>query len=113
MHNTTVRRMRRFGLITATAAGLAGATLAMSASANADDGNRRQAATGITATGGFAEGKKKVELPKPAEQWIDVAVGKPKPKMGFGDPAEVLPKPAEGSFAEKLANKPEDSKPKP
>jgi hypothetical protein len=111
MHNTTIRRVRRFGLITATAAGMAGATLAMSASANADDNTRRQVATGITASGGFAEGKKKVELPKPAEQLTDVAVGKPKPKMGFGDPAEVLPDPAQGSIAEKLANKPDDSRP--
>jgi hypothetical protein len=111
MHNTTIRRMRRFGLITATAAGMAGATLAMSASANADDNARRQAATGITASGGFAEGKRKVELPKPAEQLTDVAAGKPKPKMGFGDPAEVLPDPAQGSIAEKLVAKSDDSKP--
>ena len=110
MHNTTIRRMKRFGLITATAAGMTGATLATSASANADDGTRRQVATGVTVSGGFAEGIKKAELPKPAEQLTDLSVGNPKPRMGFGDPAEVLPDPAQGAIAEKLANKP-DSKP--
>ena len=49
MHNTTTGRMRRFGLITATAAGFAGAALAMSGAANAEEISRRPAAAGITA----------------------------------------------------------------
>ena len=113
MHNTTTRRMRRFGLITATAAGFAGAALAMSASASAEDISRRPAPAGITASGDLAEGKK-VGLGKP-EQLIDLAENKKKaelPKMDFGKPAELLPDLAQASFAEKLANNP-DSKPKP